>query len=182
MTDPDIRRAAWIATLIAVPVALVAGLALWPRDPGPPQPDASRKPAPTVSASVDARKLSDRATLVCRGLLAKLPGKLGDLPRGPVSAGPEQNAAYGSVLVLRCGVTPVTLPETSTATVYPLSGVCWFPQRAGTAMVWTSLDRQVPVSVTITGTSDAQGQWIAGLSRYVARTPYGGKPPSGCGK
>ncbi|MGH3738099.1 MAG: DUF3515 family protein [Micromonosporaceae bacterium] len=181
MTDPELRRAAWIATLIAVPVAVLAGLALWPRDPGPPKPDASRAPQPTTSASVDARELSSRAALICRGLVAKLPERVGELPRRAVSAGAEQNAAYGHLL-LRCGVDPVTLPETSTETVYPLSKVCWRAVTDRDSTVWTTLDREIPVSVTVSGPPEETGQLIAALSRYVAETPTGGDPPSGCRK
>lgn len=181
MTDPDTRRAAWIATLVAVPIALLAGLALWPRDPGPPEPTPSpSQAAPTSSASMDARELTTRAATVCRGLIAMLPATtLGELPRRPVTAGPEQNAAYGHVL-LRCGVDAVTLPDTSTETVYPLSKVCWVPKRVRGGTVWTTLDREVPVSVTIEGSPDETGQWVTALSRYVVKTPPGGDPPSGC--
>lgn len=179
MTDPDTRRAAWIATLVAVPVALVAGLLLWPRGAGTPEPQPSTPPAPTSSASVEARELSTRAETVCRGLIARLPGTVADLPRRPVASGPEQNAAYGTV-VLRCGVAPVNLPETSTATVYPLSKVCWFARTTGKETVWTTLDREVPVSVTVTGPPDETGQVTAAFSPYVVKVPAGGDPPSGC--
>jgi hypothetical protein len=183
VTDPESRRAARIATLIAIPAALLAGvLALWlaggfggPGNPPKPKP----RPTPTAPVSMAARDLSTHAAEVCRALLSDLPDSVRDLPRRPVTAGAEQNAAYGEPPVrLTCGV-----PEpkfAATATVYPLSGVCWLPRKADDGTVWTTVDREVPVAVTVPGPRAESGQWAAAFSRYVKKTPVAKDVPSGC--
>ncbi len=174
-------RAARVATLVAVPVALaVAVLLIWLTGTRP-EADPRVRPAADASAPVPvaARTLAPRDMTVCRALLAKLPDTVRGERQRPVTAGPEQNAAYGEPpLLIRCGVPAVTLPATSTETIYPLSRVCWVPDRTG--RVWTTLDRQVPVSVTVPDALPEPGQWVAAFSRYVATTPQGGSPPSGC--
>lgn len=183
MSDPVVGRAARLATLVAVPVALaVAVLLVWLTGPQP-QDDPQAQPAAEATApvSVAARTLTPRDMTVCRALLAKLPETVRGERQRPVTAGPEQNAAYGEPpLLVRCGVPAVTLPATSTETVYPLSRVCWVADRTG--RVWTTLDREVPVSVTVPDALPEPGQWVAAFSRYVATTPRGGSPPSGCGR
>ncbi|MGH3663119.1 MAG: DUF3515 family protein, partial [Micromonosporaceae bacterium] len=141
----DTRRAAFLATLLAVPAALLAGLlTLWlgagggPADQPTPTPSAA--PSATASVSAAARDLAKSDAATCRGLLARLPDTLRGLRQRPVSAGAEQNAAYGQPpIVLRCGVAqPDVAP---TATVYSLSTVCWVPTKTKRATVWTTLDR-----------------------------------------
>jgi hypothetical protein len=185
LSDPVAGRAARVATLVAVPVAvLVAVLLIWLTGALPEDDPLTRQPPtskPTTPVSVTARTLAPRAATVCRALLARLPETLRGERQRPVTAGAEHNAAYGEPpLLVRCGVPGVTLPATSTETVYPLSRVCWLPDRTG--RVWTTLDREVPVSVTVPGVVSEPGQWVAALSRYVAATPEGGSPPSGCGR
>src|SRR5690349_2785212 len=144
------KRPAWVvATLTALPVALVAGLiAFWSlggfRSAPAPAPSPSRSGA-TGPVAVEAPSLAEPAATACRALLAGLPDRDGDLPRRPVTAGAEQNAAYGDPpVVLACGV-PKPPPPASTATVLQLSGVCWFADHRSDATVWTTLDRTVPV-------------------------------------
>jgi hypothetical protein len=186
LNDPVAGRAARVATLVAIPVAvLVALLLLWlvgglpggGRDPRRQLPSAEA----TAPVPMPARTLAPRAATVCRALLARLPQAVRGLRQRPVTGGTEQNAAYGEPpLQVRCGVPAVTLPATSTETVYPLSRVCWLPDRAG--RVWTTLDREIPVSVTVPEPLSEPGQWVAAFSRYLAATPEGGRPPSGCGR
>lgn len=181
--DPDARRAARIATLVAVPAALLTGVLLFTllRGPGQPTPDDTGAPAPTGPVAMQTRDLTPRAATVCRALLAKLPGKVRGLPQRVVTAGAEQNAAYGEPPIkLRCGVAPVSLPATSTKTVYPLSGACWLPKRGGAE--WITLDREVPVAITVPGELSEPGQWVAAFSPYVADTPARERAPSGCRK
>ncbi|MQA27969.1 MAG: DUF3515 family protein [Micromonosporaceae bacterium] len=187
MADPDTRRAARIATLVAIPAALLtAALLLWLLGgPGAPDasrtPDAARTPVPSGPVTMASRDLAPRAATVCRALLAKLPSTIRELPQRVVTSGAEQNAAYGEPpILLRCGVEPVTLPKTSTAVVYPLSGACWLPKKTREGTVWTTLDREVPVSVTVPKSLPEPGQWVAALSPHVADTPARERAPSGC--
>ncbi|MFC7763591.1 DUF3515 family protein [Catellatospora bangladeshensis] len=68
---------------------------------------------PTAPVAVPAPSLNARQTTVCRALLSQLPDRLQDLPRRDVTAGHEQNAAYGDPAVtVACGAAPVpSLPR-----------------------------------------------------------------------
>lgn len=185
--DRTTRRAALWATLVAVPVtlvvALVAFLAVRPDDtpaadssPTPPRPQS------TTPVAMDAPKLSERATLVCRALVSQLPTAVRDLRIRPVSAGPEQNAAYGDPAVtVSCGVPKATYQPTDQ--VYQLSRVCWHQVDRPEATEWTTVDREVPVRVTVPKFYDTPGQWTTAFSATVTATvrlldqiPTGCKP------
>jgi hypothetical protein len=178
-----------IATLVALPLALVVGgLAYW-RLGGYAHPAASRSvpasAAPrarsTGPVALPAPSLDDRRAVVCRALVAKLPNALRDLDRRPVDTGRGQNAAYGDpAITLACGAAlPSILP---TATVYPLSGVCWYAAERPDVTVWTTLDREVPVQVTVPRWYQAPGQWVIEFSAPVAAAvpPAGSGVPAGC--
>jgi len=181
VTGSDSRRAARVATLVAIPAALLAGvLTLWLAG-GFGGSDHKPRPAatPTTPVSMAARGLSSHAADTCRALVSDLPDSVRDLPRRPVVGGPEQNAAYGEPPVrLSCGVAAPKVA--ATATVYPLSGVCWLPRKADGGTVWTTVDREVPVAVTVPGPRAETGQWAAAFSPYVRKTPPAQRVPSGC--
>src|SRR5882672_8768990 len=105
MTDPTRRGASITAAAVAIPIALAAGLfSLWKYGafdgPAAPSPKVQATGAVTMSAPA----LSEATAEVCRGVVAQLPDTLRDAPRRPVSAGAEQNAAYGDPAVtLACG-------------------------------------------------------------------------------
>jgi hypothetical protein len=118
-------------------------------------------PRPTGSGTVvmAARSLSPKDATMCLAIVAALPVKLRNLSQRHVSAGPEQNVAYGDPpLTVACGVPPVTVAH-PTDTVYPLSGVCWYATTGKDASVWTTLDRAVPVRVTVPTVYTGPGQW-----------------------
>jgi hypothetical protein len=127
-----------------------------------------------------ATPLDARQAAACRDLLAHLPGALDDRPRRPVTAGADQNAAYGDPpITLACGVPPVSLP--AGAQVYGLSGVCWYSQPSGDATVWTTVDRETPVRVTVPDAYPAPGQWVIEFSAPVTATlPRAANVPAGC--
>jgi hypothetical protein len=107
---------------------------------------------------------------VCRALVARLPDDLGGLHRRQVSAGGEQNAAYGDpAIVLSCGVpAPEIAPD---AQLLGLSDVCWLTEEHDDRTVWKTIDRQVPLSVTVPKAAD--GAWLVNLSpAIVATVPY----------
>src|SRR5687767_15107454 len=97
MVDSTPRGAARTATLVALPLALVTGVAVyWLLGGFRSEPAAQpARPQATTAVELAATPLGDRPAAVCRALFAKLAPTLGDLPRRPVTAGPEQNAAYG---------------------------------------------------------------------------------------
>jgi uncharacterized protein DUF3515 len=172
MADPVRRSAALTATLIAVPVALVVAvgsLLLYGGFSGTPSP--SPTPAATTPVTMDAPALAEDAVPVCRTVIAHLPDTVAGQARRPVTAGAEQNAAYGDPPVtLACGTTQPTVDPT--ADVLTLSGVCWLaaPVSGGTA--WTTVDRTIPVTVTVPGPSEGSAQSVVPFSPAVA----GGDP------
>jgi hypothetical protein len=186
VADQVTRGAARLAALIALPIAVVAGLiAFWTLGGfghGTPAVSPSGSPAPQSSAPVamPAPTLTGRPATVCLALLSQLPQAVRDRPRRPVAAGPEQNAAYGDpAITLACGgATPSVAPD---ATVYRLSGVCWYADQAANATTWTTLDREVPITVTVPARYDSPGQWVAEFSApIVTAVPSVTSAVSGC--
>jgi hypothetical protein len=190
MVDPVARRAAGWAALVAAPIAVLAGLVSFALlDGGRTGPDgeAGAAPSPTATASpratgpvaMPAPALPGRAEVVCRALLSRLPAALRNAPRRPVGAGPEQNAAYGDPpLTVACGVAPARYPPTDK--VYRLDAACWHATADGT--VWTTVDRETAVRVTVPRAYDPPGQWVIELSAPLtaavpslpeARVPFG---------
>ncbi|MDG4767243.1 DUF3515 family protein [Solwaraspora sp. WMMD406] len=217
-SDRTTRQAAIWATVVALPLTLIVAFAalsrLAPADPADPgtAPDAaaaasgapgagpdaggSAAPVPTAPVPMEAAALDERSAIVCRALLSQLPGTLRDLRQRLVSAGAEQNAAYGEPpITVACGVPAATFPPTDL--VYPLDGVCWHAaeqpageqpageQPAGeqpAATVWTTVDREVPVRVTVPGSYDEPGQWVIALSDTLIETVPSDREaaPRGC--
>jgi hypothetical protein len=158
-----------MAALIAVPVALAAGaLVFWQleraTDPGPQLP----KVQATGPVTMDAPALSADATLACRALLSQLPDALADRPRRPVTAGPEQNAAFGDPpITLACGSgAPPSVPPTDD--VSWLNGVCWYAAPDKTGTTWYTLDRVVPITVRIPAAYKRTAEWAIDFSAPIA--------------
>src|SRR5687768_3789675 len=118
--DPTTRSAALWATVIAVPVAVVVGLVVFAMVR--PEPAVTAEPAasasapvavPTTPVQMTAPKLSERAAAVCLAVTSQLPATVRNLPARKVSAGPEQNAAWGEPpITVACGVTQPQMCET----------------------------------------------------------------------
>lgn len=189
MADQVSRSAARWATVVAVPVTVLAAVLAftmlngWFADSGTDQPDGTASPtAPAATGPVPmaAPALSPRTATVCRALLSQLPGSVQTLAQRPVTAGAEQNAAYGDpAITLACGGSAVpTVPPTDT--VFPLSGVCWYSDKRTEATVWTTLDREVPVTVTVPNGYDSPGQWVIEFSGPVLATVPPAPTPFGC--
>ena len=151
MTPPHARGPARIATLAALPVAVLVGaLVFWILGGFQHSTSGSQRAAPPATGPVlvDAPILDEHTAAVCRALLARLPQSLGDVPRRPVTAGPDQNAAFGDPpIILSCGATRAGIPQD--AQLLELSKVCWWPEEKADASVWTTVDRQVSVRVTV---------------------------------
>jgi hypothetical protein len=172
--DPVRRSATRTATIVAVPVALLVGLTLLWSFGAFSRPD-------TGPVEMAARELSPDAAQVCRSVIADLPDTVAGAGRRPVTAGSEQNAAYGDPAVtLACGTSLPTVEDT--ATVYPLSGVCWYAEPGPDGAVWTTVDRQVPVTVTVPGPADGSAQTVIAFSPAVgaADPARASGTPTGC--
>jgi hypothetical protein len=188
MTDPDpraLRRgAARTASLVAIPIALAIGaFSLW-RFGAFGGAAARPSDSPTVQASspvtMAAPALPDDAAAVCRTVIAHLPEAVHDANRRPVTAGAEQNAAYGDpALTLACGAPSASVAPTDD--VFPMAGVCFVAVAGSAGTVWTTVDRQVPVAVTVPGDPDGSAQLVMPLAPAIATgDPPGSTKPSGC--
>jgi len=182
------RGAARWATLVAVPLALLAGLAVFAGMGGFGRDAATPEPTPTTTAppatgpvQATATALTPRAATVCRTLVSRLPGDLRGQARRPVTAGPQQNAAYGDpAITISCGGPPPAFAPTDL--VYPLDHVCWHAAESTEATIWTTVDRELPIRVRVPRIYGQPGQWVIVLSAPVLATvPAIPKPPNGCG-
>jgi len=172
VTNDARRSATRVATLVAVPVALIAGLvAFQALKPAQPKPQA------TGPVTMPAPPLDERQAAVCRALLVRMPEAVRDRQRRPVTAGHEQNAAFGDpAITVACGGEMPSFAPTET--VYPLSGVCWVADSTG--IKWTTVDREVPVVVTVPAGYDSPGQWVTAFSGPISVTIVPAHVPSGC--
>ncbi|MGK5678798.1 DUF3515 family protein [Actinoplanes sp. URMC 104] len=198
--DPATRTAALWATVIAVPIAVIVGLVAFSQIK--PQEEGTAAAAPSASApaavpstpvQMAAPKLDARTTQVCLAVTSQLPTDLRGLPGRKVSAGPEQNAAYGEPPVtVACGVTQPTMCERIDgghagcvpldATMLAMDGVCWWAKDGPATDVFTTMDREVAVQVTVPSSYDQTGQWANEFSQPVVKTVKSRSEgvPSGC--
>nr|WP_238161751.1 DUF3515 family protein [Micromonospora endolithica] len=175
-----------IATAVALPITLlVAFLALAAFAPDEPaaDPDPSAS-APRVQSTTPvpmaAPPLAERPAVVCRALLSQLPDTVRDLAQRPVTAGPEQNAAYGDpALTVACGGAEPSVGPTED--VWTVNKVCWHLAQQADAAVLTTVDRETAVSVRVPGAYEQPLQWVAGISdTIVASVPSAAPAPAGC--
>ncbi|GAA1757943.1 DUF3515 family protein [Luedemannella helvata] len=186
--DPARASAARLATLIALPVALLVGAASlwWTGALGGREPAAPAASGPQASSAVRVPEtpLVGTAAAVCQAVIAELPDTVRAAQRRPVEADTaavaEQAAAYGDpAIVLSCGAPAAANPS---GTYFGLSGVCWYAAQASAdTTVWTTVDRQVPVRVTVPAAYDPPGQWVITFSAPIAAAdPPLADPPAGC--
>ncbi|MEU7752071.1 DUF3515 family protein [Micromonospora sp. NPDC049101] len=184
--DRSNRGAALVATLIAVPITLLVAVLAVTRL-APDTPAAAPSPSATTArvqstapVEMAAPALAARPAVVCRALLSQLPATIRDLAQRPVTAGPEQNAAYGDpALTVACGGTEPTFPATDE--VWTVNRVCWHLAEQGAETVLTTVDRETPVAVRIPRSYEQPLQWVSPISStIVASVPSGGAIPSGC--
>ncbi|GIF67169.1 hypothetical protein Ais01nite_52040 [Asanoa ishikariensis] len=182
--DRSTRQAALLATAVAIPLAvIVVLLSFWRFSPDEPKAaPATSAPAPqaTTPVTMTAPTLSPRATTLCRALLSQLPQALRDRAQRPVTAGTEQNAAYGDpAITLACGVPAPTFPQTDLVSL--LDKVCWHDVVTPDATVLTTVDREVTIQVTVPKSYEAAGQWAIVFSNPIIETvPKLATPPAGC--
>ncbi|OJF13727.1 DUF3515 family protein [Couchioplanes caeruleus] len=199
--DPVTRSAALWATVVAVPVAILAGLLIFSQmAPG----DTSGKAAPTASATqpvvvpgtpvqLAAPKLAGRTKQVCLAVTSQLPTRVRDLAPRKVSAGPEQNAAYGEPpITVACGVPQPRMCKSLTETgsgcvpmdteLMNMNRVCWYADQQPAATTFTTMDREVPVQVTVPKHYAQAAQWANEFSDTVVETDKSITQgvPSGC--
>jgi len=200
--DPTTRRAAFWATAVAVPVALLAGLLIFWRIA--PQGGAIAEPGssaagpvvvPSAPVQMAAPELAEQTARVCLAVTSQLPSTLRDLPARKVSAGPEQNAAYGEPpITAACGLPQPTMCERVDgghagcvpldATMLKMNGVCWYALDGPATDLFTTMDREVAVQVAVPSSYEQAGQWANEFSDAVVKTVKSRSAgvPSGCGQ
>jgi hypothetical protein len=189
-TDPVRRGAARTATFVAVPVAVaVLGIsALAFGGFGADEP-ASQATGPVTMA---LRELPPDTAAQCQLLISELPTSVAGHAQRPVTAGVEQNAAYGDPpITLECGTAMPTLVPTdevfnlvATDADGKTYGACWQPVAGDDRTVWTTVDRTVPVTVTVPGPRDGSAQSVLPFSPAIATSIPARDPdaiPTGCG-
>ncbi|WP_203858427.1 DUF3515 family protein [Plantactinospora mayteni] len=183
--DRTTRQAAIWATVVALPLtALVAILVFGQLSPDPVEKPAatptSAAPQVTTPVQMAARELAERPATVCRALLSRMPATLRDLGQRPVTAGPEQNAAYGDPAVtLACGVDRPAVP--AVADLWMVNKVCWLTEHRDGGLVLTTVDREVPVRLSVPAGQEQSVQWAAPVSEtLVASVPSVPDVPTGC--
>ena len=164
--DKSARSAALWATVVAVPVAVLVGLLIFSQVIRHAEPQAAPAATPTTMQSVPgapvqlaAPKLGERAAEVCLAVTSQLPTTLRNLPARKVSAGPEQNAAYGEPpITVACGLPQPKMCATLTAVdgcvpldteLLNMNRVCWYAEQQTGQTAFTTMDREVPVTVTV---------------------------------
>ncbi|RIV40682.1 DUF3515 family protein [Micromonospora radicis] len=184
--DRTSRSAALIATAVALPVTLLVGVLafanLAPDDSAaPPAPSpSSPQPQSTVPVEMAAPALAERPATVCRALLSQLPASIRGLSQRPVSAGPEQNAAYGDPAVtVACGGTEPEVAPTDHLNM--VNSVCWYATEQADATELTTLDREVAVTVRVPHFYGEGLQWVAPIATTIVASIRSADPmPSGC--
>lgn len=184
--DRTTRQAALWATVVAVPIAvLIAVFAInaVTADPDPaPTATMPATPGPqsTAPVAMAAPPLSARAATVCRALTSQLPATVQGRAQRPVTAGPEQNAAYGDpAITVACGGPSASYPPTDG--LWNLDGVCWHFHEGAEATVATTVDREVPVRVAVPHTYEEAFQRTIPFSAVIVATvPSLKEIPSGC--
>lgn len=201
--DPTTRSAALWAAAVAVPVAILAGLLIvWQFMPGtgggdatPAASGSAPAAAPTTPVRMAAPALGERAAQVCLAVTSQLPATVRDLPARKVSAGPEQNAAWGEPpITVACGVPQPKMCERVDGgspgcvplddVMFDMDGVCWWGQDGPATKVFTTMDREVAVQVSVPSGYDQAAQWANEFSEPVVTTVKSVTTglPSGCNR
>ncbi|MGX7670612.1 DUF3515 family protein [Plantactinospora sp. DSM 117369] len=183
--DRTTRQAALWATVVALPLTvLVAVLVFGQLSPDPVEKPAatptSAAPQATTPVQMAAPALAERPATVCRALLSRLPATLRALAQRPVTAGPEQNAAYGDpAITVACGVARPAVPDVPD--LWMINKVCWLTEHRDGGLVLTTVDREVPVRLSVPAGQEQTVQWAAPVSEsLVASVPSVPDVPTGC--
>jgi hypothetical protein len=151
---PETRRAALIATAVAVPVVIVAGLLLGGAgsQSGGSSPSASGSVLPAVSVSAPADS-SGATVSTCANVISALPLRLAGLDlRRTISNPPSSSiVAWGDpAVVLRCGVArPSNLGPSLSAELFEVDSVLLLPAKTSATTTFTVIDRSVYLDVTV---------------------------------
>jgi hypothetical protein len=197
--DKATRSAVLWATAVALPVAVLVGVLIFVQVIRRAEPAARPSLAVTTPAAVPAApvemaapRLPARAAEVCLAVTSQLPARLRDLPVRKVTAGPEQNAAYGEPpITVACGVAAPVMCRTLTggagcvpldAVMLNMNGVCWYGEEGPATNRFTTMDREIAVRVSVPSGYAQPGQWANEFSDTVVKADKSvtAGVPSGC--
>jgi hypothetical protein len=148
------------------PVADVSGTTAAPRGDLPP-------------VQVDTPDVTPAADLACPVLMGQLPLELAGEPSRLVASDSPFAYAWGDPpVVLVCGVAPPAGYVAGAAAI-GINGVQWFVDTsAPDTVVWTTVDRTVPVQMQVPATTDSA--LVTAASSIIATTiPYTDPTPAG---
>lgn len=170
MPSPTPRSTVLLAAVLGLPVAVLAGLAVFlllrpdpPATRAEPAATATTVRPPVPSATVPVPPLPSVAagvTHVCRALSAALPESLDGRTRRATDGDPVRIAAWGEPpVVLGCGVGPSA--PTAGAQLVEVNGVAWVDTAVAGATVYTSVGRVVTLQVRVPAREvDESGQTV----------------------
>jgi hypothetical protein len=143
----------------------------------------ARLPAVVATAVAGPAAAVARVVGVDHIVTAKAPDSVAELPARPVEGGEHASEfvlAYGDpAVVATCGAEALEVEDT--AVVYMLDGVCWFTDEDGDGTEWTTVDRRVPVEVTVPADHEQPVDVLNGLSEAIGEAvPVSEDAPSGC--
>jgi hypothetical protein len=147
--QPGRRAAALSATVLALPIALLAGLGAFAYLGGFSHLRSSPRAPATGPVQVMAPPAVATTAAPCAKLLNGLPRTLDASAARPVTAAPDRVVAWGDpAIVLRCGVAKPPA-ATAIAQEFVINGVAWvYADDHGTG-VWTATKRTVYVEVRV---------------------------------
>ncbi|WP_051571275.1 DUF3515 family protein [Cryptosporangium arvum] len=146
--------AAFTATLIAVPFALLVGVGwFWAAGGFADDPEPATGPV-TVDLSVNNQPsaIDAKTETVCRALLANLPVTVDEHDSRPVepASASERAAAWGDpAIVLRCGVGPAATTAGSTGQVVDFNGLSWLVTEGNDVTFLRALNLSVAVDLRL---------------------------------
>jgi Protein of unknown function (DUF3515) len=140
-------------------------------------PSSGRDDLPVLD--VDTPEVTPAADLACPVLMQQLPPELAGEPSRMVRSDSPYAYAWGDpAIVLICGVAPPAGYVVGAGTLV-VSGVEWYVDTSDPdAVVWTTVDRTVPVEVRVPADQDSAGP--TALSTVIANAlPYTEPVPAG---
>jgi hypothetical protein len=170
MTEDDRKgRPALVATAVAVPIAIAAGVAafaVFTGDRVDPSatPTAAARVASTSPVSTPLPPPSAASRTLCKAFMTRLPPQVRGLPQRPVVDAAGYAVAYGDPpVIVACGVSGPPVGQTDQ--LYEMNGVCWHPSSDSE---WTAIGRDIPVRIFVRGAQAGQAQWVNEFSDLVS--------------
>ncbi|CAN5305112.1 DUF3515 domain-containing protein [soil metagenome] len=156
-----------VAVPVVIALAVVLNLSTPPVD-GPASVDGptAGPRAELPPLDVQTPEITEVADALCPGVMGGLPLLLDDAQARPVRSASAYAAAWGDPpIVLRCGV-PRPAGYVVGASSLLINGVDWYAEPGADQTVWTTVDREVYVEVSVP--SARASAPIATLSAVIA--------------